>query len=149
MIRAKSKNCDLKGCKNLKKSRERFCPKHYRNATIDKFLCALYSKMNSRVRGLKGSTKRVDIYIGLSILPREVFYNWAKNHPDFLNLYKCWVSNNFDRKLTPSVNRMNSKKGYVLGNIEWMTTSQNCGLSAGVRQMKNKKAIYELLGVNK
>jgi len=147
MKRAKSKICDLDGCKNPKKLKERFCPLHYRNATIDKFLSALYSKMSRRVRGLKGATKRPDIYTGLTILPKDAFYNWAKNHSDFLNLYKSWVSNDFDRKLTPSVNRMNSKKGYILGNIEWMTTSQNCGLAAGVRTMKQKKAIYELLGV--
>lgn len=102
--------------------------------------------MNQRVRGT--STKRPDLYLGLPILPRDVFVNWAKNHPDFLKLYKRWLTNDFDRKLTPSVNRMNSSRGYVLGNIEWMTNSQNCGLSGGVREMKRKKAIYELLGVN-
>ncbi len=106
--------------------------------------------MDKRVKGKnKGSNaeRTRHLYLGLPILPRDVFINWGKNHPDFLSIYKRWVTSNFDRKLTPSVNRMNSSKGYTLDNMEWMTNSQNCGLSAGVRSMKQKKAIYELLGV--
>ena len=55
----------------------------------------------------------------------------------------------FDIKLAPSVNRMDSNKGYVLGNIEWLTQSQNSALAGTVRKMKNqeKKEIYKLLGV--
>jgi hypothetical protein len=101
--------------------------------------------MNRRVNGI--ATKRPDLYKGLPILPKDAFMVWAKNHPDFLNLYKRWFTSDFDRKLTPTVNRMNSSKGYVLGNIEWMTNSQNCGLSGGVRNMKQKRAIYDLLGI--
>lgn len=101
--------------------------------------------MSRRVRGK--STNRPDLYLGLPILPRDVFVNWSKNHPDFLNLYKRWFTSGFYRSLTPTVNRMNSSKGYTLNNIEWMTNSQNCGLSSGVLSAKKKKAIYELLGV--
>lgn len=101
--------------------------------------------MNSRVKGK--STDRPDLYLGLSILPKDVFLNWARNHPDFLKLYKRWRSSDFDRRLTPVVNRMNSKLGYELNNMEWLTNSQNCGLSGSVMQAKYKKAVYELLGV--
>ena len=102
--------------------------------------------MNQRVQGR--GTKRPDLYLGLPILPKDVFISWAKNHPDFLTLYKRWFSSGFDRKLTPSVNRMNSNKGYTLDNIQWLTNSQNCGLSGEVVKMKNKKIIYELIGIN-
>ncbi len=94
------------------------------------------------------NTKRPDIYLGKPILPKDVFLNWSKNHPEFLRLYKRWVNCDFDRKLTPTINRINSAKGYTLDNIEWMTNSQNCGLSSTVRRLKGKKEIYELLGVN-
>ena len=73
--------------------------------------------------------------------------SWSKNHPYFLTLYKQWKTSDFDRRLTPTVNRMNSSKGYTLDNVEWLTNSQNCGLSASVKKAKNKNAIYELLGV--
>lgn len=93
-------------------------------------------------------TKRPDLYIGKAIMPKDAFLVWSKNHPDFLSLYKRWVTCGFDRKLTPVINRINSSRGYVLGNMEWMTNSQNCGLSSGVRKLKAKKEVYNLLGVN-
>jgi hypothetical protein len=101
--------------------------------------------MKNRTKGK--NTDRPDLYKGLAILPKDVFLNWSKNHPEFLRLYKRWLTNDFDRKLTPSINRMNSSKGYTLDNIEWMTNSQNCGLSSVVRKDKQKKAVYDLLGV--
>lgn len=103
--------------------------------------------MRQRVTN-KGKTNRPDLYFGKPIMPKDVFLNWAKNHPDFLQMYKRWASCNFDRKMTPTVNRIKSNKGYTLDNVEWVTNSQNCGLSGSVRKMKAKKEIYNLLGVN-
>jgi hypothetical protein len=88
------------------------------------------------------------LWAGKAIMPRDVFMTWGKNHLDFLSLYKRWVSCDFDRKLTPSVNRINSDKGYTLDNVEWVTNSQNSALSSVVKKMKAKKEIYNLLGVN-
>jgi hypothetical protein len=146
MARAKPiRICDFDECKNHSKNRDRFCSAHTNKATVSRFLSELYVAMSERTKGNR--TKRPDLYKNLPILPKDVFYNWAKNHPEFLKLYKRWFTSGFDRKLTPTINRMNSSKGYTLDNIEWMTNSQNCGLSAGVRDMKKKKAIYDLLGV--
>lgn len=142
----RTKKCAFKGCKILNHYRSKFCSKHAKKATINGFLSALYTTIKKRVDGR--CTKRPDLYKGLTLLPKDAFMNWAKNNPDFLSLYKRWFSSNFDRKLTPTVNRMNSSKGYTLNNIEWMTNSQNCGLSSGVLSVKKKKAIYDLLGVN-
>jgi len=57
--------------------------------------------------------------------------------------------NDFERRLAPSVNRMDSRLGYTLDNMEWMSSGQNSGLSASVLKMKNaeKKMIYKILGV--
>lgn len=146
-ITKRTKKCDFKSCKKNAALKQRFCYGHVNKVTIDKFLSRAYSWMNSRTRGK--NTRRPDLYLGLPILPKDVFINWAKNHPEFLKLYKRWFSNNFDRRLTPTVNRMNPSKGYTLDNIEWMTNSQNCGLSSVVQSMKKKKAIYDLLGMSK
>lgn len=148
MAKAKPiKICDFKGCKNPSSpNRDRFCSYHRVRATTSRFLSRRYVDMKSRVKGK--STKRPDLYKNLSIVPKDVFFNWAKNHPEFLKLYKRWFTSGFDRRFTPTVNRMNSSKGYTLDNMEWLTNSQNCGLSNGVRDMKKKKAIYGLLGIN-
>jgi len=141
-----TKLCRYKGCKNPAVIRDCYCYSHLRKATITRFLSSLYTVMNRRIKG-KG-TRRPDLYLSKPIMPKDVFMNWAKNHPDFLSLYKQWITCNFDRKLTPTVNRMNPNKGYTLDNVEWLTNSQNCGLSSSVRSLKARKEIYNLLGVN-
>jgi hypothetical protein len=106
--------------------------------------------MKSRVEGkVSNPTKNNKYYLGLPIMPRDVFLNWARNHPDFLRLYKAYVSSDFNQKLAPTLNRINSSKGYTLDNVEWMTHSLNCSLAGSVLKRKNQKAIYELLGVTK
>jgi hypothetical protein len=86
-------------------------------------------------------------WVGKPILPKEIFVEWGTNHPTYLKLYKRWVMSGFDRKLAPSVNRIDSNKGYTLDNIEWMTNSQNCSLAGSVKSYRSKKMIYDILGV--
>jgi len=138
--------CKYKNCYKQSKKRDVYCYSHRNKSTITRFLDYKYSSMKRRVSGK--STNRPDLYSGKAIVPKDAFMVWAKNNPDFLSLYKRWVSCNFDRKLTPTINRINSSRGYTLDNMEWMTNSQNCGLSAGVKKLKAKKEIYNLLGVN-
>lgn len=140
-----AKNCKVKNC-NKPEQRASYCYFHSKTATVNRFLSNLYYGMQRRVNGK--STKRPDLYIGKPIMPKDVFLSWSKNHPDFLALYKRWVMSNFDRKMTPTLNRMNSTKGYTLNNVEWMTNAQNCGLAGSVRKIKAKREIYNLLGVN-
>jgi hypothetical protein len=152
MTKKSAPTCTFEGCKRPKRngghgSWGKFCRSHVNKATINGFLLNLYHNMKKRVDG-RGSHNRGN-WKGKPILPKDVFYTWAKNNPEFFKLYKRWFTNGFDRKLTPSINRMNSTKGYTLDNMEWMTNSSNCGLSGAVQQMKKKKAIYDLLGVNK
>lgn len=103
--------------------------------------------MKNRVTTGK-NTNTPHLYVGKPIMPKDVFLSWAKNHPDFLTMYKRWVSCDFDRKLTPVVNRLLSSGGYTLDNVEWVTNSQNSVLAVEVRKMKARKEIYNLLGVN-
>src|SRR5271165_683596 len=112
--------CNFKGCKKTcrttgKNKWNRFCSTHGTKVTISGFLGNLYSKMNQRVQGR--CTKNPHLYRGLPILPKDVFFTWSKNNPEFLSLYKRWFTSGFDQKLTPSINRINSKNGYTLDNI--------------------------------
>lgn len=143
----------MDGCKNLKRIKKssgrisnKYCYIHLNKVTIEAFLSNKYTRISRRVRGKE--TNRPYLYIGLPILSKEAFNIWARNHPVFLHLYKQWVMCDFDRKLTPSVNRINSKKGYMLDNIEWVTTSQNCSMSATTKKLNQRREVYSLLGVN-
>lgn len=95
--------------------------------TPNGFLMRAYCNMQSRVTGVQ--KKKAHLYLGLPILPREEFYSWSKDNSDFWRLYRQWVKSNYQRTLTPSVNRVDPDKGYTLDNIEWLTHSVNSALS--------------------
>lgn len=99
------------------------------------FLMRVYRNMKSRVTGITKSKNH--IYKGLSILSKKDFYNWSVNDKNFKNLFGVWKETNYKRKLTPSINRIDSNKGYDLNNIEWITFSENCSQGA-----KAKKGMY-------
>ena len=119
----------------------------------DRFIQRAYKYMKWRVAGKhsKVNQHKIKYWAGLPILSREEFYAWSKSDSNFKRLYKFWASNNYEKRLAPSVNRINSKEGYVLSNIEWVTHGQNSGLASVTRALKNphKKVIMELLGIGK
>lgn len=87
------------------------------------FLMRLYRNMQSRVDGVQKI--KFHLYDGKSILDRDIFYEWAFNSEKFKELYSQYVFSGFDRKLAPSVDRIDSSKGYELTNMEWVTHSEN------------------------
>lgn len=87
------------------------------------FLMRKYRNMQSRVEGIQW--RKAHLYEGKQILPRDDFYDWAISHPDFLALFDQWIESNYDRKLSPTVDRIDSSKGYILDNMQWITHSEN------------------------
>lgn len=51
--------------------------------------------------------------------------DWFLNHPNFQKLYNAWVASDYDRNLSPSVDRKDNTLGYSFNNIELMTWRQN------------------------
>jgi len=90
------------------------------------FLVRCYRNMKSRVSGVikKGN------YKGLPILEKELFYQMSISNKDFNLLFDKWEKSNYERKIVPSIDRINSKEGYVVGNIRWVTLSENSRLGA-------------------
>lgn len=131
--------CKVENCEKNVHSRG-FCNPHYLKdkrkripdidkkyeKTINGFLMRTYRNMKSRVTGIQ--KLKAHLYLGKELLPKEDFYNWSKNNLQFQNLYKNWVINNYDQKLSPSINRIDPNIGYRLDNIEWITHSMNSKL---------------------
>lgn len=92
------------------------------------FLVRLYNNMLSRVSGQV--PKGREHYEGLMILPRADLYEWALASPEFHELFAQWEESGYQMRLTPSLNRINSDRGYTLDNIEWLTHSENSRLGA-------------------
>lgn len=106
----------------LRKSNNNASTKKYEK-TKNGFLMRLYRNMLSRTTGVQRA--KYHLYAGCSILTKEDFYKWAKASADFHNLFVLWENSNYDRKFTPSVDRVDSFHGYELWNMEWVTHSEN------------------------
>jgi len=61
----------------------------------------------------------------LPVYTKEELITWCLNQPLYHELHKNWVESGHKRRLTPSVDRIDSKKSYFFGNIQLMTTYQN------------------------
>jgi hypothetical protein len=96
---------------------------HKYERTINGFLMRKYRNMQSRVLGIQKI--KAHLYKNKSLLSREDFYTWAVNQDSFHKLWAVWINSNHDRKLCPSVDRIDSSKGYTLKNMEWVTHSEN------------------------
>lgn len=91
--------------------------------TKNGFLVRCYRNMQSRVTGVQ--KLKSHLYQNKELLPREDFYKWTLADENFHKLFAEWESQNYNQKLSPSINRIDSTKGYVLNNMEWITHSEN------------------------
>lgn len=91
--------------------------------TIQGFLMRTYRNMKSRVTGIQ--KKKAHLYWHCPLLSREEFYEWSQQSGEFMALYYAWVMTNYDQRVTPSIDRIDSKGGYVIGNMQWITHSEN------------------------
>ena len=100
------------------------------------FLMRLYRNMQSRVSGVQ--KLKYHLYEGKELLPRETFYDWAMSNEKFFELFDIYEESGFDRKLAPSVDRIDSSKGYSIGNMEFVTHSENSRRGALNRRLMEK-----------
>lgn len=102
--------------------KERGYDKRYER-TFKGCLMRKYRNMLSRVKGIQ--KEKAHLYIEKDILGKEDFYTWATSTDSFSKLYNVWVEADYEMKLAPSVERMDSTKGYTIDNMEWITHSEN------------------------
>jgi hypothetical protein len=109
------------------------CTKKYEKTKQGK-LVRTYRNMQIRVWGMLEA--KAHLYEGLPLLDRGDFYSWSLNNQSFNDLFDCWVVSGYSRKLSPSIDRINSSLGYVLENMRWLTHSENSRLGAMSRCSK-------------
>jgi len=87
------------------------------------FLMRMYRNMTSRVLGIQ--YKKKHLYAGKEIIDKDCFYEFALNNDNFNKLFSDWELSEYNRKLTPSIDRIDSRYGYVFGNMQFITHSEN------------------------
>ena len=68
-------------------------------------------------------------YVGLDICDKDDFMSWTLASKDFMPLYDKWSASNYDRRLTPSIDRIDPSKGYTFDNMRWLSLSENSSLA--------------------
>lgn len=100
------------------------------------FLMRLYRNMQSRINGVQKA--KYHLYRGKSLLSREAFYAWGLASDEFHRLMADYHESGFARRLAPSVDRIDSSKGYSIDNMEWVTMSENSRRGAiGSRKVRD------------
>lgn len=99
--------------------------------TKNGFLMRAYHNMKSRINGIQ--KQKHHLYKNKCIWEKHEFYSWSLSNKDFHLLFRVWEDSNYNRKLTPSVDRIDSSIGYNIENCRWVTHSQN---SANIRSKK-------------
>lgn len=84
-----------------------------------------------------GRQKTSLIYAGLPFISLEDFTAWSMYSPELDKCIAEWKAANYERRLTPSIDRIDSTKGYVLGNLQWVSFSVNA--SRGTRKKGPRK----------
>ena len=102
------------------------CKKYEKTKTG--YLMRTYRNMLSRVRGIL--KKKAHLYGGLDILPKKEFYEWASGDKNFDTLFSAYSKSGYQMRLSPSINRIDSTVGYIDGNMEWITHSENSRLGS-------------------
>lgn len=127
-------------CKNFRQREQRSSTnnastKKYEK-TLNGYIMRTYRNMLSRVRGILKNKRH--LYDGLEILDKEEFYSWsmASNFPVLMADYE---KGGYDMKLAPSIDRIDSSLGYTVGNIRWITHSENSSLGSLSSHRKRKQ----------
>ena len=89
-------------------------------------LMRTYRNMESRVKGIVKA--KAHLYEGLDLLNRGDFYLWSLADYSFNKLYDDWSLSNYPIGLSPSIDREDTSVGYIVGNIRWITHSENSRL---------------------
>lgn len=105
------------------------------------FLMRCYRNMKSRITGIQH--KKAHLYVGKSILSKEEFYQWAMDCETFHKLFKTWIESKYERRLTPSVDRIDSRCGYELKNMEWVPFHVNCSRGAKLKNFDCDRKVLE------
>ena len=79
-----------------------------------------------------------EAYKGIGLMELYDFIEFGMNSAAFHNLWDNWVDSGWDRKFTPSPDRIHADGDYSVENIQWVTNSENCKKAADDKKRERK-----------
>ena len=58
------------------------------------------------------------------MISKQEYYNFSLNDEGYNRLMELWRVNNYNEKLTPSLDRIDKTRGFVEDNLRWVTNSE-------------------------
>lgn len=98
--------------------------RHHNNP--DRFRYHTYQGIKTRCTMKKRSDGTHNSYYGREYLTKKEWEQWCEESAGtFFSLWNNWAESGYKRGLTPSIDRIDNSKGYILGNLQWLTTEGN------------------------
>ena len=116
------KDCYNKRQRDYRRSNDSICTKKYEK-TLSGFIMRMYRNMLSRVSGVQ--VQKSHLYEGKYILPKLEFYKWVLSNDTFKDLFEKYKESGYNRKLAPTIDRIDSSIGYQIDNMQVLTHSEN------------------------
>lgn len=67
-----------------------------------------------------------DSYRGREALSAEEWEDFCREtYAQFIEMYTAWQKGGYDRRLAPSIDRIDNNGGYTRGNIQWLAMAEN------------------------
>lgn len=124
----KCKECtkaDVRGRSQEQKEAIRSYDKYRYRHDFNRMKQHKYRGIKNRCLGKhKNRTYRVE---GMPFLSQQEYDMWwEQNLADFKHCHNIWERSGFRNKFAPSIDRIDSRKGYTPENMQWLLFTDNC-----------------------
>ena len=123
---------------NTSKNSEYYRQYNYNRYRFERNIPRIWKTKYSSMRMRTSGTATCSNIKGKELLPLKEFLKWCEDtREQFYELYKVWKKAGYKRGLAPSIDRIDNDKGYFVGNMQWVTQSEN--LKRYFRGLRDKK----------
>lgn len=106
----------------------------------EQLLKARYNAIQQRTVRLRRHSSEYKYYAGVQCnLTLAEFTRWSMEETNYPALHKAWIAAGRPRKLSPSIDRIDSDLHYETTNLQWLTCSQHSSKTSEDIKKRNKR----------